>query len=320
MENFTVLKKQEKNNSSFFNKNKKPLSFKKIFLLINLFLLILIVAIAGLIYSKKLIPSPKKKAATRYAFGCIGNGINVNNYLSRDGNCAAVLDGKKTNFGFGEYFFCANIKNPGAGCPNVNYPADESYMFKPPSYGECFKKNCGTEQIDFKFSDAQCFFSRVDEPCDSSPPSQPTSTPIPTNTPTPTAGISPTITNTPTPTPTTPPNEPTYTPAPTATLIPVLCGTKDCDDRTNPCRSGYVCIQANDGSNYCASPDFVDACRANPSYNSCCTAPGAPTATPTEIVVVKTTSTPQAPVSGEVKRPLLMFGIPLVIIISALLL
>lgn len=127
----------------------------------------------------------------------------------------------------------------------------------------------------------------------------PTSTTTPINTPTPTTTPIPTNTPTPTPIPTTPPGQPTNTPAPTATNtpgpsatpVPVLCGTKDCDNTTNPCRSGYICVQANDGSNYCTSPDFQTACKANPSYNNCCTAPGAPTATPTEIVLAKISPT-----------------------------
>jgi hypothetical protein len=127
----------------------------------------------------------------------------------------------------------------------------------------------------------------------------PTATPVPpTATPVP-----PTATPVPptaTPTPTTPPGQPTNTPAPTATntlgptATPILvpCGTKSCDNATNPCRSGYSCVQANDGSNYCTSPDFANACKANPSYNSCCTAPGAPTATPTEIILAKISTSP----------------------------
>ena len=164
----------------------------------------------------------------------------------------------------------------------------------------------------------------------------PTSTPIPTtppgqptNTPVPTATNTPTPTRTPTPTPTTPPGQPTNTPAPTATNapgptltpIPVLCGTKSCDNATNPCRSGYSCVQAKDGSNYCTSPDFADACKANPSYNTCCTAPGAPTATPTEIILAKTSISPTVAKllqTGMVKS--FMYFIPAVIILLGLLL
>ncbi len=154
--------------------------------------------------------------------------------------------------------------------------------------------------------------------------SNPTNTPTPTSSPTPTPiGATPTeAITTPTEVPTAVPTEvpteaptikPTEKPGPTATPIPVLCGTKDCDDKTNPCRSGYICVQAHDGSNYCTSADFANACKANPSYNSCCTAPGAPTATPTGV-----TATPAAPVSG--RAAWWMFTIPSFIILGSLLL
>lgn len=157
----------------------------------------------------------------------------------------------------------------------------------------------------------------------------PTPTPGPTNTPIPTPTDiiivqipteAPTVipTDVPTEAPTEiPPTEvpttkPTDKQGPTATPIHVLCGTKDCDDKTNPCRSGYLCVQAKDGSNYCTSPDFAEACKANPSYNSCCTAPGSATATPTP---TKVASIPSA---GQPKP--FVFLIPIGIIILGLLL
>ncbi|OQY66277.1 hypothetical protein B6D29_02900, partial [Microgenomates bacterium UTCPR1] len=115
----------------------------------------------------------------------------------------------------------------------------------------------------------------------------------------------------------------TATPGPSATLIPVLCGTKDCDNATNPCRSGYICVQAHDGSNYCSSPDFAEACKSNPSYNSCCTAPGVSTSTPTEVVLAKSgpTSTPSAPVSGFISiKSVLMYLAPVGIILLGIIL
>jgi len=157
----------------------------------------------------------------------------------------------------------------------------------------------------------------------------PTNTPIPTSTTVPTS----TPANTPTPTPTVPAGSSpiptgtlaptaTGTPGPTATPIPVLCGTKSCDNATNPCRSGYNCIQANDGSNYCSSPDFVTACKANPSYNACCIAPGAPTATPTEIILAKISTSPTSVAklleTGVVKS--FMYLIPAIIILVGLIL
>lgn len=156
----------------------------------------------------------------------------------------------------------------------------------------------------------------------------PTATPVITNTPTPTPTSTPIPTAT--ATPTTLPGQPTNTPAPTSTstpgptltLIPVLCGTKDCDNATNPCRSGYTCVQANDGSNYCTSPDFANACKSNPSYNSCCIAPGAPTATPTEIILAKISTSPTTVVkllqTGVVQS--FMYFIPALIMLVGLIL
>ncbi|MBI5127179.1 hypothetical protein HZA76_01860 [Candidatus Roizmanbacteria bacterium] len=143
--------------------------------------------------------------------------------------------------------------------------------------------------------------------------------PVPSDVPTPTeiliSQLSPTVVPTdvpPTEVPTeVPTTKPTDKPGPTATPIPVLCGTKDCDDKTNPCRSGYLCVQAKDGSNYCTSPDFANACKANPSYNSCCTAPGSATATPTA-------TTAPVPVSG--RSPWWIFVFPTLIILGSLIL
>ena len=162
----------------------------------------------------------------------------------------------------------------------------------------------------------------------------PTSTQTPTRTPTPTATpiisntptVTPLISNTPTVTPLIS-NTPTVTPlisntpGPSATPIPVLCGTKSCDNATNPCRANYVCVQANDGSNYCSSPDFVTACKANPSYNACCIAPGQPTATPTEIILAKISTSPTVVKllqTGAVKS--FMYLIPAIIILIGLIL
>lgn len=119
----------------------------------------------------------------------------------------------------------------------------------------------------------------------------PTLTPSETPTPTPTGEITSTPTATPTITPTpefsvtpgpsltptltlTPTKTLTPTPKTSATPIPVACGTKSCDNTTNPCRSGLNCVQANDGSNYCSLPEFEEACKENPTQQSCCTAPG----------------------------------------------
>ncbi len=128
----------------------------------------------------------------------------------------------------------------------------------------------------------------------------PTSTPRPgiTNTPTPTSTPRPGATNTPTPSSTPPPGAtntpvPTSTPPPAASLTPIpqSCGIKSCDNTTNPCKSGLICQQANDGSNYCTFPEFKEACKANPSQSTCCTPPGN-SPTPTETILVQATSTP----------------------------
>ena len=127
----------------------------------------------------------------------------------------------------------------------------------------------------------------------------PTESPTPpvelTSTPSPEATSESTLTQTPTDSPLTSSEMPTpiATSAPTATPIPVACGTKSCDDSTNPCRSGLNCVQATDGSNYCSLPEFEAACKASPSQSSCCTAQGE-NLTPTEIVLVKATATPGA--------------------------
>lgn len=147
-----------------------------------------------------------------------------------------------------------------------------------------------------------------------------------TEIPTPTVTItpSPTATEAPTPTPTnTPIPTATSTPGPTATTapVPVGCGVKACDNITNPCRSGLTCVQANDGSNYCALPEYQTACRENPSLTSCCTAPGN-TPTPTEIVLVKITNTPQPTyVAAQPTVPSAGFrNFPIVLAIPAILL
>ncbi|OGK17424.1 hypothetical protein A2774_05440 [Candidatus Roizmanbacteria bacterium RIFCSPHIGHO2_01_FULL_39_12c] len=85
---------------------------------------------------------------------------------------------------------------------------------------------------------------------------------------------------------------PTAAPDPTETPIPLACGTKSCDDETNPCKEGLVCVQADDGSNYCSQSNYQTACKADPSQESCCTAPvgGGEEPSPTEIVLVTDTS------------------------------
>ncbi|MFA6390598.1 MAG: hypothetical protein WCX78_02555 [Patescibacteria group bacterium] len=252
--------------------------------------------------------------------------------------------------GDANHYTCSYLPINNAGCPNDFQTGEVSKThlgFQNAGTQQfCFDGGpdvCGSEQIDWQGG----FISRVGpEACGGSAGgSTPTPTPTPpgaTNTPTPTKTPTPTRTPTPTPTPTgtiVPSNTPTVTPTgtltptPTGTLtptptntpgssatpIPVICGTKDCDNATNPCRSGYNCVQANDGSNYCTSPDFTNACKANPSYNSCCTAPGAPTVTPTEIMLAQTTvTTAPPPVTG--RSAWWIYIIPTLIIFGGLIL
>ena len=126
----------------------------------------------------------------------------------------------------------------------------------------------------------------------------PTNTPTPTKTPTPTATPPPGATNTPTPTATktptptatlTPSPGPSSTPGPSPTPVSVACGTKACNNATNPCMSGYSCLKAIDEANYCMVPEYQARCYDNPTFNNCCMAPNV---SPTETVLVQTTSAP----------------------------
>jgi len=131
----------------------------------------------------------------------------------------------------------------------------------------------------------------------------PTSTPIPTDvptaTPTPTGIVTSTPTPTPTgvtstgtPTPTVTPGGPTSTPTATPTPGPLVCATKDCNETTRKCEPGNVCIKANDGSNYCSNESLVDSCKSNPISSVCCKIVPTSNATPTEIILAKTSISP----------------------------
>lgn len=58
----------------------------------------------------------------------------------------------------------------------------------------------------------------------------------------------------------------------------LACGDKDCKT-TSDCSEGFVCISTSkedangDAIKYCAKEDYLDACVANPSLDSCCKAP-----------------------------------------------
>jgi len=140
--------------------------------------------------------------------------------------------------------------------------------------------NCGAT------SEWTCDISKcVVCPPPTNPPENPTNTPTrtptpsgpqPSNTPTTTPSRTPTPSSTNTPTPSnTPTNSPT--PSPTATPVPHACGYTPCNDTTNPCAGGLICIKASDNKYYCAKPEYENACKVSPSTASCCSAP---TATP----------------------------------------
>ncbi len=319
------------NNFTPFKKTKKPVN--KLFLIGNIALLTMIILLGVFYVGETKFPykgkatecTPNKLYCRRDISGlCPNVSSNLAGFLCdntgqyNDSTCTA-MDG------------CAPYVNPGSYCDVGSISRGDFIGCSSENHQwNCNCKNNVTECSD-NTGGTSCGFNTPggnppeDTPTPTptgelsptptaTPPATPTPTEVITNTPTPTTTLTPTATPTGTPGPTA-----TNTPGPSATPIPVLCGTKDCDNATNPCRSGYSCVQAKDGSNYCTSPDFADACKANPSYNSCCTAPGAPTATPTEIVLAKTSPTKvPVPVSGE--PAWLMFIIPVLIIIGSLIL
>lgn len=73
-------------------------------------------------------------------------------------------------------------------------------------------------------------------------------------------------------------NAPASTPTPTPQ--PRACGAIDCSNTNNPCQDGLVCISANNSKNYCVMPDYVQACKDNPTNSNCCSAQSS---TPTPI-------------------------------------
>jgi hypothetical protein len=82
---------------------------------------------------------------------------------------------------------------------------------------------------------------------------------------------------------------PTPSATPTPTPEPGECGSENCTTDED-CAENLICITADDGNNYCAEEAYQDACIADPSFDTCCTAPtNTPTATPTE----EPTNTPE---------------------------
>lgn len=347
MDNFTPLKTE---------KPKKK--FANFFLVVNILLMFVVVGITGYYLRNKLIttkekayvPTSERPCSEYHATG--GCDEAHKECAVKYPRCEWINTGSTTVWSDG--VGSTEIKCPGQcvgegggggfeipKCPNGQDPICET-----PAITECVRimncqipskilvQNgfCGTDPLKITCQTNCTCETPGDTPTPT--PTEPTATNTPTPTSTPTSTPSSTPTSTPTSTPSstptgtiipsnTPTATPTGTPGSTLTPIPVLCGTKDCDDKTNPCRDKYICVQAHDGSNYCTSADFADACKANPSYNTCCIAPGDPTATPTEIVLaqtsITTTTAPSVPVSAD-DRSFLMYLIPLVIIAFSLLL
>ncbi|MFA6532466.1 MAG: hypothetical protein WCT22_00535 [Patescibacteria group bacterium] len=337
MDNFTPLKVE-----------KKKRKFNKFLIFGNLFLVVL-VALVGIFYYNKqrLISNIPKASSLCPQSACPDNeeacmvGKNIGGVPKTHCTCCPAQY-SCTNEGDNGY--CSTGGGGGGGCPCGSTLSEECKQVDN-CQGGTQGDSCGVDaqgRIKYICKNRKCNICPTKTPTPPNVTDTPTPTPtgVITNTPTPTQTPIPTRTPTPTPTPTgtivpsntptviptgtivpsnTPTVTPTNTPGPSATPVPVLCGTKDCDNATNPCRTGYNCVQANDGSNYCTSPDFTDACKANPSYNSCCTAPGAPTATPTEIILAQTTVTsPPVPVTGMVQS--FMYLIPAFIMFVGLIL
>ena len=112
--------------------------------------------------------------------------------------------------------------------------------------------------------------------------------------------ITPTVTPTPTATPT-----PTSTPTPTPTPEPGACGDTPCTGDAD-CDGQLVCVEADDGNSYCSMADYQDACIADPSVTTCCTAPtDSPTQTPTDEPTTEPQSTDEpGPTNPPYSTPL----------------
>lgn len=152
-----------------------------------------------------------------------------------------------------------------------------------PSGGGTYQSNCGCSQQEQEAISTTTLVGTIIP----TPTGIPTSTPIPTLTIVPTTtDISPTVPLTSTPTAT--PSGPT----PTPTIAQLVCATKDCNETTRPCEPGNICIKANDGSNYCSNESLVDACKSNPISSVCCKIQPTSNATPTEIILAKTSISP----------------------------
>lgn len=101
---------------------------------------------------------------------------------------------------------------------------------------------------------------------------------------------------TPTPTPT-PVATPSATPVPTPP--PVACGFSGCSS-TIPCQSGFICVQTQSGSNFCARSEYQSQCSRTPGQAACCQAPA---------------PKPTLPPAGEIDQTLIIGGAGLGLII-----
>lgn len=76
---------------------------------------------------------------------------------------------------------------------------------------------------------------------------------------------------------------------------PMACGESGCVS-TDDCKDGFVCVSTSETDSdgdivkYCADEDYLDACVADPSNTTCCSAPPT-TITPTNTVTPTTTPT-----------------------------
>lgn len=66
---------------------------------------------------------------------------------------------------------------------------------------------------------------------------------------------------------------PTVAPSAVPTPQPLTCGALGCAGGTVSCGTGLICVQANNGSSYCALPQYANACQQSPSNAACCSAP-----------------------------------------------
>ncbi|MCR4313447.1 MAG: hypothetical protein NUV58_04310, partial [Candidatus Roizmanbacteria bacterium] len=225
---------------------------------------------------------------------------------SGSGNlCADKNQCDPNALGWGNYtaYLCSSSQYESANSVCNGNTTDKKYS-KMSQLGGCF---CGVVQIDnndneqhisYKSScgcnkEEKTTLDTITTLVEIAPSPTPTNTTVPTSTPT--------STIVPTTVPTVPEATPTeiifvITPTitPTPTIAKLVCATKDCNETTRPCAPGNICIKANDGSNYCSNESLVDSCKSSPTESSCCKIVPTSNATPTEIILAKTSISPTA--------------------------